>query len=161
MPSGWEIRKSKSHNRHYFFNPTTKESVWDPPAGTDTEQLKQYFASLPVTPDHVRAAHLLVKHRDSRNPKSWKNDHITISKEEAIEKLKGFEQRIRSGETTLMELAKTESDCSSHSRGGDLGVFGKGQMQPPFEKAAFALKVGEMSGIVESGSGVHLIQRLG
>jgi len=41
-----------------------------------------------------------------------------------------------------------------------LGTFGKGQMQPAFERAAFALQVGEMSGIVDTDSGVHIIKRL-
>ncbi|GMM37598.1 peptidylprolyl isomerase [Saccharomycopsis crataegensis] len=161
LPEGWEIRKSKTHNRHYYFNPSTKQSVWDPPEGTNTDQLKEYFSALKEEPTQVRAAHLLVKHNQSRNPSSWKNDNITISKQEAIDILKGYEQRIKSGEVTLTDLAQTESDCSSHKRGGDLGFFTKGQMQPPFEKAAFGLKVGEMSGIVETNSGVHLVQRLG
>lgn len=56
-------------------------------------------------------------------------------------------------------LASKESHCSSAQRGGDLGVFGKGQMQPAFEQAAFALQVGELSGPVFSDSGVHLILR--
>lgn len=75
---------------------------------------------------------------------------------------------------TNMQVAQTESDCSSAKRGGDLGKFGKGTMQPPFEEAAFALevclrvvflfkvvtkKVGELSGIVESDSGIHIILR--
>jgi peptidyl-prolyl cis-trans isomerase NIMA-interacting 1 len=107
----------------------------------------------------IRASHLLVKHRDSRRPSSWKEQTITRSKEEAIEILKGHEQRIRSGETTLGDLAPTESDCSSARKRGDLGMFGKGQMQKEFEDAAFALQPGEMSGIVETASGVHLIQR--
>ena len=42
-----------------------------------------------------------------------------------------------------------------------LGVFGKGQMQPAFEKAAFALEIGELSEPVESDSGIHLILRTG
>lgn len=160
LPEGWEVRKSRSHNQHYYFKTATKESVWEPPQGTDIEQLKKYFAASAEQPTKIRAAHLLVKHNLSRNPKSWKNDNITISKEEAIEILKAHETRIKSGEVTLSQLAETESDCSSHKRGGDLGFFTKGQMQPSFEKAAFGLKVGEVSGIVDSDSGVHLIERL-
>jgi len=58
-------------------------------------------------------------------------------------------------------MAKTESDCTSAKRGGDLGLFGRKKMQPNFEKASFALGVGEMSGIVETSSGVHILLRLG
>jgi peptidyl-prolyl cis-trans isomerase NIMA-interacting 1 len=59
----------------------------------------------------------------------------------------------------LQELAKTESDCSSAKHGGDLGFFGRGQMQRAFEEAAFALNVGQMSGIIDTDSGLHLILR--
>jgi NIMA-interacting peptidyl-prolyl cis-trans isomerase 1 len=107
----------------------------------------------------IRASHLLVKHRDSRRPSSWKETNITRTKEEAIELLKGYEQQIKSGQTTLGELAKSESDCSSSRKNGDLGFFGKNMMQKEFENAAFALKPGEMSGIVDTDSGVHLIER--
>ena len=58
------------------------------------------------------------------------------------------------------ELASTESDCSSYKRGGDLGPFARGKMQKSFEDAAFALSVGEMSGVVLSESGAHIILRL-
>jgi NIMA-interacting peptidyl-prolyl cis-trans isomerase 1 len=50
-------------------------------------------------------------------------------------------------------------DCSSAAKGGDLGFFGKGQMQRPFEEATFALPVGAMSDVVKSDSGHHLILR--
>lgn len=109
----------------------------------------------------IRAAHLLVKHRESRRPSSWKTADITRTKQEAIEMLKGYESRIKSGEVKLGELAKSESDCSSARKEGDLGYFGRGQMQKEFEDAAFALQPGEMSGIVETASGVHLIERYG
>lgn len=59
------------------------------------------------------------------------------------------------------QLARKHSDCSSHDHDGDLGSFKHGQMQKPFEDAAFALRVGEISGIVDSDSGVHLILRTG
>lgn len=68
-------------------------------------------------------------------------------------------EQIDNGER-FEDVAKERSDCSSFKRGGDLGYFSRGEMQPPFEKAAFALKVGEMSGPVETDSGVHIIKRV-
>lgn len=73
--------------------------------------------------------------------------------------IKGHEQRIRSGETSLRSLALTESDCSSAHMRGDLGYFGHGEMQKEFEDAAFELKRGDMSSVVETASGLHLIER--
>jgi len=113
-----------------------------------------------ATEGKIRAAHLLVKHKDSRRPASWREPNITRSKEEAIEMLKGYEEQILSGQKQLGDLAVSESDCSSARKRGDLGFFGKGQMQKEFEDAAFALQPGEMSGVVETASGVHLIQRI-
>jgi NIMA-interacting peptidyl-prolyl cis-trans isomerase 1 len=66
---------------------------------------------------------------------------------------------IVSGEKSLGELAVTESDDSSAKKMGDLGHFGKGSMQKEFEEVAFKLKVGEVSGVVDTASGLHLIQR--
>ena len=70
-----------------------------------------------------------------------------------------FRGQIVSGEYTFQELASQYSDCSSAKNGGDLGMFGRGQMQAPFEEATFALKVGEMSEPVWTDSGVHIILR--
>lgn len=61
---------------------------------------------------------------------------------------------------TFKELAGKYSDCSSAQRGGDLGHFKRGQMQKPFEEAAFALKVGQLSQVVETDSGFHIIHRI-
>lgn len=73
--------------------------------------------------------------------------------------LAGYREQITSGQTSFAELASKVSDCSSAKRGGDLGLFGRGAMQKPFEDAAFALKVGELSGIVDTDSGLHIILR--
>jgi NIMA-interacting peptidyl-prolyl cis-trans isomerase 1 len=107
----------------------------------------------------VQASHLLVKHTQSRRPSSWKQDKITRSKEEALEILKSFRQMLESKEAKFAELASKESDCSSARKGGDLGPFGRGQMQKPFEDATYALQVGELSQPVFTDSGIHLILR--
>lgn len=72
---------------------------------------------------------------------------------------KAYREQIVSGKSTFTELASKYSDCSSAKRGGDLGPFGRGSMQKPFEQAAFALKVGELSSSVDTDSGIHIIER--
>ncbi|KAL6925299.1 hypothetical protein FSST1_002573 [Fusarium sambucinum] len=171
LPPGWEVRHSNSKNLPYYFNSAEKLSRWEPPSGTDTEKLKHYMATnhsagsrpgaVPGVPEgKIRAAHLLVKHRDSRRPSSWREAEITRSKEEAFEIIKEHEQKIKSGSVSLGELALTESDCSSARKRGDLGYFGRGDMQKEFEDASFGLSPGNMSEIVETASGLHLIERL-
>ena len=59
------------------------------------------------------------------------------------------------------ELASRHSDCSSHSNRGDLGWFQRGMMQKPFEEATYSLEVGQMSDVIETDSGVHIILRTG
>ncbi|MCJ1368920.1 Peptidyl-prolyl cis-trans isomerase NIMA-interacting protein 1 [Loxospora ochrophaea] len=172
LPSGWEVRHSNSKNLPYYFYAATKESSWDPPADTDSEKLKAYMAqhhsSDTIRPDlpapkegKIRAAHLLIKHKDSRRPSSWREAKITRTKEDALDILLKHEATIRSGQKSLGDLAVTESDCNSARKRGDLGFFGRGDMQKEFENAAFALKPGEVSHVVVSASGVHLIERLG
>ncbi|ODA76895.1 hypothetical protein RJ55_07411 [Drechmeria coniospora] len=171
LPPNWEVRHSNSKNLPYYFNSVDKVSRWEPPQGTDTEKLKHYMAAnhsagsgsaaVPAGSEgKIRAAHLLVKHRDSRRPSSWRESEITRSKEEAMAIIQVHEQKIKSGAISLGDLAPTESDCSSARKRGDLGYFGRGDMQKEFEEAAFALKPGEMSGVVETASGLHLIERL-
>lgn len=116
----------------------------------------------------VRVLHILKKHKDSRNPKSWRNPNITLTKyqadqelQELLSILKEVANDPKELRATFEELARTESDCSSSKRGGDLGFFGRKKMQPTFEKASFGLSVGEMSDIVDTSSGVHVILRLG
>ncbi|KAL9485305.1 hypothetical protein ACSS6W_004094 [Trichoderma asperelloides] len=170
LPPNWEVRHSNSKNLPYYFNSVERTSRWEPPAGTDSEKLKHYMAAhhsagsrpgaVPGVPEgKIRAAHLLVKHRDSRRPSSWREAEITRTKEEAMEIIKGHEQTIRSGASTLGDLAPTESDCSSARKRGDLGYFGRGEMQKEFEDVAFTLKVGELSDVVSTASGLHLIER--
>ncbi|EGS20349.1 peptidyl-prolyl cis/trans isomerase-like protein [Thermochaetoides thermophila DSM 1495] len=176
LPPNWEVRMSQSKGLPYYFNTADKNSRWEPPPGTDTEKLKTYMATYhsvarppaPQAPAYnandragkIRCAHLLVKHEESRRPASWREAKITRTKAQALEIIKAYQERIKKGEISLGQLALTESDCSSARKYGDLGFFGRGEMQPEFEEAAFALKVGEISDVVETASGYHLIERL-
>ncbi|TRM61641.1 hypothetical protein BD626DRAFT_501732 [Schizophyllum amplum] len=167
--SGWEVRMSKSKGMPYFFETATQQSSWEPPAGLTGEQIEKLPGAHYLTggggsggdPSKVRASHLLVKHRDSRRPASWKEPNITRSKEEAINILRGYQAQIGGSADTFAALAQEHSDCSSHAHGGDLGWFSRGQMQKPFEDATYALEVGNISDIVSTDSGVHLIIRTG
>ncbi|PKA47707.1 Peptidyl-prolyl cis-trans isomerase Pin1 [Apostasia shenzhenica] len=115
--------------------------------------------------EQVRASHILIKHEGSRRKASWKDpDGRVISattRDAAAANLMALRDSIVSGQSTFEEVASRHSDCSSAKRGGDLGRFGRGQMQKPFEEAAFALKAGEISDAVDTDSGVHIILRTG
>lgn len=149
LPKGWGKRVSRSTGQTYYLNLYTKESQWDRP----TEEAS------PKDNEKIRCSHLLVKHNQSRRPSSWREEKITRTKEEAMALIKDYHEKIKSGLAKLDELALELSDCSSAKRGGDLGYFARGAMQKPFEEAAFALAVGELSDVVETDSGVHLILR--
>lgn len=78
-----------------------------------------------------------------------------------MEILRGLASQINGDASRFAQLAKEHSDCSSHDKGGDLGWFKRGQMQRPFEDATYSLRVGEMSDIITTDSGVHIILRTG
>lgn len=80
--------------------------------------------------------------------------HILVEKEEDA---KAILAQLKKG-ADFATLAKEKSKCPSAPRGGDLGWITKGRMDPEFEKAAFALKKGEMSGVVKSSFGYHIIK---
>ncbi|MBI5586175.1 MAG: peptidylprolyl isomerase [Deltaproteobacteria bacterium] len=81
-------------------------------------------------------------------------------KQQAREKIDSIRKDLLAGRD-FQETAKAVSDCPSKTRGGDLGYFGKGRMVPEFEKAAFGLKEGEISPVVETQFGFHIIQVYG
>jgi hypothetical protein len=112
---------------------------------------------------YVYTAHLLIKHTQSRNPISRRTGQpVTLSPADAYQELQGYEAKLCQplSVTTFMQYAEARSDCGSYAQGGDLGLFGPGQMQQPFEEASFALAPGQMSGIVSTDSGYHLIYRI-
>jgi len=119
LPSPWEVRWSNSKKLPYFHDPDLKVSKWEPPARSDAKKLRAYVTAK-FYAGKISAAHLLVKHKDSRNPHSWREKDVTRTKEEARSILEGFEKRIKGGEVKLKELATTESDDKSAETGGEL-----------------------------------------
>jgi len=108
------------------------------------ENLERYFKKS----ESVKASHILI----GADEKASAED-----KKKAKEKAEALLKRVKKGED-FAALAKSDSTCPSSAQGGDLGNFGKGQMVPAFEKAAFGLKPGEVSDVVETQFGYHIIK---
>jgi peptidyl-prolyl cis-trans isomerase C len=99
--------------------------------------------------ERVRARHILIRVAP---------DASKAEKDAALQKMKDIQARLKKGED-FAELAKKYSeDPGSKDHGGDLGYFSRGDMVPAFDKAAFALDVGQTSDIVTTDFGYHIIQ---
>lgn len=120
------------------------------------EQIKKYYDDNVVrykTDEQRRASHILVK---------ASKDAPAAEKSAAKAKTEKLLVDIKKSPNDFAKIAKANSDDpGSAERGGDLGFFGKGMMVKPFEEAAFQLKDGEVSGIVESDFGYHIIKLTG
>lgn len=81
--------------------------------------------------------------------------HILVESEEKCNEILAA---ITNGEKTFEDAAKESSTCPSGQKGGDLGTFGKGQMVPEFEQAAFTAEIGQVVGPVKAQFGFHLIK---
>jgi peptidyl-prolyl cis-trans isomerase C len=99
-------------------------------------------------PEQVRASHILIKIESPADESK---------KTQARKKIEQIQQQLRKGED-FAALAKEFSECPSGKNGGDLGYFSRGQMVQPFETTSFSLKTGEVSDIVETRFGFHLIK---
>lgn len=81
------------------------------------------------------------------------------SKSEAYNKIKAIRDRIVSGSKTFESEAAAHSSCPSGKEGGSLGWFSRGMMVPAFDNAAFAMQVGDISDIIETEFGYHIIKK--
>jgi peptidyl-prolyl cis-trans isomerase C len=108
---------------------------------------KEHEAEFTV-PERVRARHILVEVQPGALPAEQSN---------AWQKAQHLRRRVMEGED-FAQLAAQESSCPSRSKGGDLDFFTRGQMAPAFEAAAFGLERNEISPVVQTEFGYHIIQ---
>lgn len=111
------------------------------------DELRRYYdenASRWTTTEERRASHILIKPEPDK----------AAAKKKAEELL----AQVRKNPASFAEVAKKNSqDPGSAVQGGDLDFFGRGMMTPPFENAVYAMKVGEISNLIETDFGYHII----
>jgi peptidyl-prolyl cis-trans isomerase C len=114
------------------------------------EQARDFYQKNPAKfqqPESVRASHILFA---TQNADAAAKQQLRAQAESVLKQAKGG--------ADFAQLARTHSKDGSAAQGGDLGFFPRGQMVPAFEQAAFGMKPGEISGIVESQFGYHIIK---
>jgi len=147
-----EIRSGLARNKFM-------EAKWAGKIDVTEEDAKKYYEENSKQfemPEQVRVSHILIKPvfiDPNTDPNADPND----AKAKARAKIEGLLKQIKDG-ADFAELAKAHSTCPSAPRGGDLGFFPRGQTTPAFENAAFELEIGQISDIVETEYGFHIIK---
>jgi len=134
------------------------------------EELKRIDSSITVTDadlkkayegnkkdyEQVKARHILIAFKGSPAAQKGKKE---LTDAEAKAKAEALRNEIVSGKAKFEDVAKKESDdAESGKNGGELGTFGRGQMVPEFEEAAFSAKVGDVTPVVKTQFGYHIIR---
>ena len=114
---------------------------------TEEELRARYEVELPG--GRVRGRHILLLYPEGATP----------AQEDSVRALaESLRSRILEGESFEALAQEYSQDAGTAESGGDLGSFGKGEMVPPFEEAAFGLEAGEISDVVETAFGLHIIR---
>jgi len=117
----------------------------------DDSEMKSFYEQNPSyfeIPEQIEARHILV---------STEGLQGDAAKEEALSRAESIRQELLGG-ANFADLAREKSEGPSASNGGSLGRFSKGQMVPSFEEVAFSLEIGEISQVVETQFGYHIIE---
>jgi len=101
------------------------------------------------TPESVQARHILVK---------FEKDADEATKAAKKIEIEGYRKQITDGTNDFATVAAAHSACPSGQKGGDLGSFGRGQMVPAFEKAAFEQEIDAVGAVIETQFGYHIVQ---
>jgi parvulin-like peptidyl-prolyl isomerase len=125
-------------------------------AGVDAAEVQKYYEAHKGEFERVKARHILI--RSAGSPLPVKPGAKELSDADALAKAQEIRKKIEAG-ADFATVARAESDdTTSGEQGGDLGFFGRNQMVPPFEEAAFAMKPGELSQPVKTPFGYHIIK---
>ena len=134
--------------------PSWVEAEPPPPPGDDDEEASSDTTAV-EGPREIAARHILIMYKGSAHAP----ETIGRTKEEALARAKECLKRLRAGEPFETLVAEYSDEPGAAKRGGSLGRFDRTRMVESFTKAAFALKPGEISDIVETQFGYHIIQR--
>ncbi|MFM8358731.1 MAG: peptidylprolyl isomerase [Verrucomicrobiota bacterium] len=121
-----------------------------------TADARKYYDAHPekwLEPEQVKAAHLLVASSDPRTGEPWPADELQRREERA----RKARDRARAGEPFGKLVQEFSDDANTRERGG-VYLFARGQMEPEFEAAAFSMKPGQVSDLVRTAYGWHVIQ---
>lgn len=146
-----------------FYDENSKQ--FETPAQVKAEYVVLSLEGMPVTISEAEVQAWYDGHKDRyQQPEERRASHILIAseslgKEKAKAKAEDILKEVQKKPQSFAELAKKHSDDpGSAVQGGDLGFFGRGMMVKPFDDAAFALAEGQVSSVVESDFGFHIIK---
>lgn len=156
LPPNWEIRECKDYpGRVYFFDTVKHVSTWIRPVPGPGNSSRSEW------PPAVYVHHILVKHVDCRDDKTWKNVPVTRTRDGALGKIQNILRDIDQRGVRFEDIARDESDSRTHEKGGSLGWITRGTMPRAFDDVAFKLGLEQISSPVETELGWHIILRRG
>ncbi|MBI3950931.1 MAG: peptidylprolyl isomerase [Acidobacteria bacterium] len=121
------------------------------------EEIREFYEKHQSEFDQVRARHILFSTRPAQNA-TGDSASKAPDREAVRRRAEEVSQRVKAGEDFATLAKEFSEDPGSKEQGGDLGFFGRGQMTPKFEEAAFALQPGQISDLVETPFGFHIIK---
>jgi len=145
------VERLRSETRDNLLIKKMMEAEVSTTPGASDAEAKEFYEKNPdqfKQPESLRASHILIRVDESAD---------AATKQKAKARIESILKRARAGED-FAKLAKENSADGSAAQGGDLGFFPRGQMVPAFDEAAFALKPGEISGVVTTQFGYHIIK---
>ncbi len=147
---GYTEESYNEHIRHLVSDRKYLDSLSSGVEVSDAEVHSYYTENLEKMrmPELVRARHILL---------TLAPDADAATRQAVREKLAGILAEARREDADFAALAKQYSEDATAAEGGDLGYFPRGQIFKPLEDAAFALEPGELSDVVETPSGLHII----